>query len=115
MRECKIIEKALIGSKPALKVLISPEIPGQDIGFPQGVSKGLVTARLEGFDVWNMKKFPVFVFFCSLVNFDRWENTRFLKEDLVVVGLGELYRTQEDAKEHRFEYRDTFGGNRNYS
>lgn len=63
----------------------------------------ILTARHENFDVINISYFPTFVYVTVLKkkNYEIIEKVK--AKDLLIIGIGELYRTSEDAKNHKFD------------
>lgn len=68
------------------------------------VEKVVLTARFEGDDISCFSKFPFFVYVAEFQgDIDEIGEDDISKDDLKIIGLGELYRNEEDAKEHRFD------------
>jgi len=86
---------ALPTGRHGLRVTVSPAAPGQDLGFPQGVSELILFNRFEGDDLWQLDGSPVFVSVC--ITSDRGATLRDVPE---VIAWGEIYPSAEDARNH---------------
>ena len=63
----------------------------------------IITARHENYDIINISYFPTFVY-VTVLKKKTYENVEKIKaKDLLIIGIGELYRTSEDAKNHKFD------------
>lgn len=90
-------KKALLGE-------IHPPANGQPFGRVGDIARVLVTARFEGDDLFDIERFPCFVFVCAYDE-STLDEARIEREDLQILGWAELYRTADDAAAHRFDPR----------
>lgn len=67
------------------------------------VNEVLLTARHNSDWSTTPPKFPIFVYICRYA--DNLEKTgkELVKEDLTILAIGELYRSMDDAINHRFD------------
>ncbi len=103
VRECIVRRHmATESGKDALFVELNPPVPGQDFDRAGDISAVVLTARFEGSSVSPIDEFPCFVHIAiarvnSPTGYDSLGPAQ-----LQVIGWGELYRTAEDARAHRF-------------
>lgn len=105
-RHCKVLrETTLNGQKNALIVELSDGIQIENENGWKFYTKVILTARHTDFDVINIKYFPTFVYVLGYEN-EYLEYHDFIDKNadvLIPLGIGELYRTEEDAKSHKFD------------
>jgi len=103
VRECTVRRHMPTESgKAALIVDLNPPVPGQDFDRAGDISTVVLAARFEGSTVAPIDEFPCFVHIAipranSPIGYDSLGSA-----ELQVIGWGELYRTAEDARAHRF-------------
>lgn len=90
--------------KPAIVATIDPPVVGQDLGRSDDVTTVLLVARHAGHPVDPIESFPCFVHIAIADDTGSLE-TPVRADRLRTIGWGELYRTAEDAREHRFDDR----------
>lgn len=88
--------------KPALVANVDPPILGQDFAREADISTVLLAARHEDHPVDPIGTFPCFVHIAIAEATETLE-TPVSSDQLQTIGWGELYRTADDAREHRFD------------
>lgn len=103
VRECQV-ERVLAfdTGKLALEVLLRPGVVGQDFNRSSDINKALLVCRHEDASLDPIREFPCFVFVTIPVREGYELQTPIRSDDLEIVGWGELYRSPDDAKNHRF-------------
>lgn len=103
VRECNVRRHTVTESgKPALVVVVDPPVPGQDFNRADDISAVVLVARFEGSTVPPINEFPRFVHI-AIAPIDMLHGFgRLRSAHLQAIGWGELYRTAEDARNHRF-------------
>jgi hypothetical protein len=66
------------------------------------VSEVLFSARHEGDSVLPVQEFPCFVYVACLLTGSFGDRKTINRSELEVIGIGELYRSEDDARHHRF-------------
>ncbi len=105
-RECVFLNELEFESgKKAIAAKLSPPIIGQNFGFGgNDIEYVVLTHRHEGEPVYPIKNFPCFVFVCCLESGERTDELKSVRsDDLKILAWGELYRTEEDARNHKFD------------
>jgi hypothetical protein len=87
--------------KEALLVDVDPAVVGQDFGRSTDISTVLLAARHEGQGVDPVTEFPCFVHI-AISDDTGSASTPIRADDFQTIAWGELYRTAEDARHHRF-------------
>lgn len=102
VRRCEPIHRLQFATgKDAILVKVEPPVVGQDFGSADDIDVLLVTPRTEGGQLFPISEFPLFVYICLPIT-DLTSSTNVATDDVTVIAWGELYRTAEDAAEHRF-------------
>jgi hypothetical protein len=102
VRNCVLVRRLRFDSgKECALVRLDPPVIGQDFDSAEDIDLFLVTPRHEGARLFPVSEFPLFVFI-GLPSEDVVGADVVTAKDVVVIGWGELYRTAEDAREHRF-------------
>lgn len=102
VRKCKLVKKITLNTGKVCAIAkIDPPILGQTIGLTEDLEKIIITHRHEGDNVYNIKEFPCFVFVCTPTIDD--ESKIKTKNELKILGWGEIYRSYSDAKNHVFD------------
>ena len=103
VRMCGIDKLLLFESgKQAALATIEPGISGQDFGQTEDITKVILTTRFEGVSIAPVDEFPCFVFVAIPRDSTHTPSSPITQGELEVMGWGELYRTAEDARLHRF-------------
>lgn len=104
VRKCTVLFRATFASgKECIVANVSPVILAQEFGVPE-LKTVVLAARHEGEGLLSIVRFPCFVFVCRVVGDDMPRpGTVFERAAVEVVGWGELYRTEYDAKHHIFD------------
>ena len=90
--------------KECLVVKVSPPVSLQEFNVVDDLDMLILPGRHEGQDLLSSSTpFPVFVFIARLLNGDPEYRETISKDDLQILGWGEIYRTQDDADNHRFD------------
>lgn len=104
VRECMYDKKISFDTgKEAVIASIDNPVQWQDSKGFHGSDKIILTARHEGYGIFEISCFPTFVYVSVLKEKDYDFIEEVKKEDLYVVGIGELYQTNEDAINHRID------------
>lgn len=102
VRECQFLRVLHFNTgKQAVLVSVSPPILGQDFGVPKDIENVVLCNRHEGEVLFPIKIFPCFVF-VARARIDL-EGAVVDRDELEIIGWGELYRTSEDARTHSFD------------
>ncbi|NYT96403.1 hypothetical protein [Salinispora sp. H7-4] len=104
VRECRL-ERFLVfdTGKTAVVAQLSPAVVGQDFNRNSDIQTVILVPRHGGASLDPVNEFPCFVFISiPRVEFDIIR-TPIGRDDLEVIGWGELYRTREDAERHAFD------------
>lgn len=102
VRECHFLRKLRFDTgKECALVRLDPPVVGQDFGSGQDLDQFVVAARHEGGTLFPVSEFPLFVF-VGLLRDGVAGAAEISTADVQVIGWGELYRTAEDARAHRF-------------
>lgn len=103
VRQCTVHQVVLLaGNKPSLVATLDPPVIGQDFGRGNDIRTVLLTARHAGKPVDPINEFPCFVHIA--IPREEWPTEDSISaEDFQSIGWGELYRTAEDAQDHRFD------------
>jgi hypothetical protein len=103
VRECEFVEPlAFDTGKPAMVAHVTPAIIGQDFGFGEDIDNVILTARHAENPVDDIQAFPCFVFITIPSGEMRRLSTPIRSDDLRIIAWGELYRSADDARNHRF-------------
>lgn len=105
VRRCRFVEFGRLdtGLKCAFAVL-APPVSGSAFGYIEDVTEVVLIARHEGVDLEDIREFPCFVHVAKCRT--DWGKTRQVEvrlRDLSLLAWAELYRTKEDAEQHRFD------------
>lgn len=89
--------------KEILCCRLDPGFDGFSLGLRGEINEVFLTAR-HTID-WSTKslRFPIFVYICACSGGFQKAREELVKEDLVILAIGELYRSMDDAKNHRFD------------
>ena len=63
----------------------------------------IITSRHEGYGIKDISYFPTFVYVTVLKNKDYDLIEEIVADDLITIGIGELYETYDRAKNHIFD------------
>ena len=104
VRECDVIKTIKFNTgKNALIVKLDKPISYTLKNKEFSSDFAIITARHENYDVINISYFPTFVY-VTVLKKKAYENIeKITSKDLLIIGIGELYRTFEDAKNHKFD------------
>jgi len=101
VRRCRLIRRLRFDTgKPCALVSLDPPVIGQDFGELEDLAELIVTARHEGASLFPIEEFPLFVHLGLLRA--PGDPDVISAADVEVIGWGELYRTADDAENHRF-------------
>lgn len=103
VRSCHLIELLHFDTgKQAVRAVIDPVVIGQDFDRGDDISHVILVARHEGVTLDPLSEYPCFVAVAiAAVGFESLRSP-IRSDDLKVIGWGELYRTHDDAAQHRF-------------
>ena len=104
VRECQVTRALKFNTrKNAIIVKIDKPVTYRVDNIDYSSDYVILTARHENFDVVNISYFPTFVY-VTVLKKKKYDLIKKIKaKDLLPIGIGELYRTFEDAKNHKFE------------
>jgi hypothetical protein len=100
-RICTILRYAQFDTgKDCAFASVDPPIPGQDFGRGDDISRVVVTSRMEGQTLSEIESFPCFVFVARAIDDSAFTKGILTKNDLEIIGWGELYGSLNDAQSH---------------
>ena len=104
VRECDVVKNIKFNTgKNALIVKLDKPITYKLKDKDVSSEFAIITARHENYDVISISYFPTFVY-VTVLKKKSYDNIEKIKaKDLLIIGIGELYRTSEDAKNHKFD------------
>jgi hypothetical protein len=103
VRECQVVDFLIFDSgKVAAVASVRPSVIGQEFGIGEEINTVYLTTRLEGASIDRINEFPCFVFIAIPSGGKRTLSSPIRKDDLHVIGWGELYGSAEDARKHKF-------------
>jgi hypothetical protein len=104
VRECRIVELLTFDTgKVAVLATIKPGVAAQDFGTGEDISTVILTTRFEGASIIPIDKFPCFVFIAIPSAGRSMLSSPIRTDDLQIIGWGELYRSADDARHHKFD------------
>ena len=103
VRECKVASYLHFDTgKAAALVHVQPEVIGQPFGLARDIDELVLIPRHERVSVDSICEFPCFVFIAIPQDHCQKLSTPIRASDLQVIGWGELYRSAQDAEQHKF-------------
>ncbi len=103
-RECSFERRIRFDTgKEAVVAALEPPVQLQREGSWKVVSRVILTARHEGYGLSPILYFPCFVYVAFLAEGNPDDVEQVTSSQLEVVGIAELYRSEKDAREHRFD------------
>jgi hypothetical protein len=103
-RKCEVLRRLhLDNGKDCMLVRISPPVNLQEYGVIEDVDTLVLLSRHSGQDLSTIATFPFFVFITRPLIHDVLDVDTIAKDQLQILAWGELYRTKQDADDHRFE------------
>ena len=103
-RKCDFLSQSSFSSnKPYIVAKISPPVIGQPFNKSEDIDTILLATRHQGENIINISEFPCFVFIAIPKNDTYSFSNISEKNDLDIIGWGELYRTKHDADHHIFD------------
>ena len=104
-RECQFIKVLSFDTgKQCVLAWVDPPVIGQPYGLGgKDLDLLLLASRHEGELLHPVSNFPCFVFICRPLVDSLAERDQIRKEDLAIIGRGEIYRTRHDADRHNFD------------
>jgi hypothetical protein len=104
VRECRLVEFLTFDTgKVAARATVQPGVPGQDFGFAEDITTVVLAARFEGDSIDHIEKLPLFVFITIPSEGRGMPSSPLRADDLQIIGWGELYRSADDAAQHKFD------------
>ena len=102
-RKCEFLSRLqLTTGKGCVLVRVTPPISLQDYNLTDDIDTLVLVSRHAGQDISAIQTFPFFVFIARPL-LDSIQNREMIsKDDLQILAWGELYRTRQDADDHRF-------------
>lgn len=101
-RRCDFISRLRMDTgKECAVVRLTPPVPLQEHGVLDDLDTFVLLSRHEGQDLFAITRFPVFVFITRLLATHTGDTIT--KSHLEILGWGELYRSEQDARDHRFD------------
>jgi hypothetical protein len=102
VRECLIVSYLTFDSgKIGAVATIQPAVSGGDFSRSDDISSVVLAARFEGVSIDKIVEFPCFVFVAIPSRVESFSSP-IRKDNLQIIGWGELYRSAEDARLHKF-------------
>lgn len=104
VRECEYIRyvKFLTGKLAVIAKISEPVQWKDEKGF-HGSDYVVITSRHEGYGIKDISCLPTFVYVTVLKNKDYDLIEEIVADDLITIGIGELYETYDRAKNHIFD------------
>ena len=104
VRECVLVKKLRFDTGKACALArLDPPVCGQEFGLAEDVAIVVLAARLEGGTLFPLSEFPCSVFVARPSNAGIERCARISQGDLEVIGIGELYRSRDDAEGKVFD------------
>ncbi len=104
VRECVLVKELVFDTgKHCALVRLNPPVCGQEFGLADDIVDVILAARLEGSTLFPINEFPCFVFVARPLRSDMEHCEAIAKDDLEVIGIGELYRSPNDAERKVFD------------
>jgi hypothetical protein len=104
VRECELVDLLVFDTgKVAAVAGLKPGVPGQDFGVVEDIERVILSTRHEGVSIDEIDKFPCFVFIAIPGGGREMLSSLIRKDDLQIIGWGELYRSADDARNHKFD------------
>ena len=104
VRKCTFEKEIYFNTgKKAIIAKVDEIIQWQDASGFKCSEYVIITNRYENDDISDIREFPMFVYVCVLKENTYFSVDEICKEDLLSIGLGELYRTRKDAEQHKFD------------
>lgn len=102
-RKCEfLVRLRLTTGKPCVLVRISPPVSLPEYNLADDIDTLVLVSRHEGQDIFAIQEFPFFVFIARPLIDNIQSRDIIFKDDLQILAWGELYRTKQDADDHRF-------------
>ena len=103
VRECLVLRHLRFDTgKPCSLVRLMLGICGQEFGVASDIDLVVLSNRHEGETLSPIHEFPCFVFVARPLITDIQIREEITRNELEIVGWGELYRTRADAVNHVF-------------
>ena len=104
VRKCSYIKKIKFDTgKDAVIAEIDNSVQWKTTdGKYHASDKIILTARHENFEIFDIESYPTFVYVTVLKDRDYDFVEEVTKDDLIILGIGELYKTRENAENHIF-------------
>lgn len=103
VRECRLVRRLRFDTgKDCALVRITPPVSGQDFDIGEDIETVIVSMRHEGTSLFPISEYPLFVFIGRLIGRPPASKT-IARDDVQVIGWGELYASEDDARAHRFQ------------
>jgi hypothetical protein len=103
-RKCSFLKTLQFDTgKDCVLAEIDPPVIGQQYGVVGDIKYVVLANRHEGYPLSPIREFPCFVFIARPLIDDIASRNGITKNDLQIIGWGELYRTQSDAENHVFD------------
>ena len=104
VRECEYIRYIKFSTgKLAVIAKINEPVQWKDEKGFLGSDYIIITSRHEGYDIKDIAYFPTFVYVTVLKNKDYDLVKKIVADDLITIGIGELYETYDKAENHIFD------------
>lgn len=104
VRECMLVKELFFDTgKHCALVNLNPPLRGQEFGLADDIENVVLAARFEDGTLFPINEFPCFVFIARPIRTGIAHCEAISKDDLEVVGIGELYRSRSDAEEKVFD------------
>ena len=103
-RECVFLRQLWFDTgKECALVRLSPPVIGQEYGLADDLEELVLASRREDHGLFPIKEFPCFVFVARPLIEGIGQRDVISKNEVEIVGWGELYRTRHDADQRVFD------------
>lgn len=104
VRDCRLVKQLSFGTgKQCALMKINPPVVGQDFNERADIDTVLIANRHEGETLFPINEFPCFVFICRPLIKGIEGRETVAKDEVEIIGWGELYRSRSDALNHIFD------------
>jgi hypothetical protein len=104
VRECVLVRRLRFDTgKSCALVRLSPPVNGQEFNVGGDIKLVILAERHEGETLFPIGMFPCFVFIARPLRTDFAGTETINKDDVEIMGSGELYRSRSDAEDHLFD------------
>jgi hypothetical protein len=104
VRECVLVKRLVFDTgKECALVRIDPPVNGQDFNMGTTIESVILANRHDEATLFPIDEFPCFVVIARPLKGSISDRDIITRDDLEIIGSGELYRSHGDAESHRFD------------